>query len=96
MGSFTQTATFITIYLFLGLFGPEFGLDTSILDDLFSEELEKPGLIATVLAGIDFIFGILFLPIAVLSPSNSPITIIIIEFISLLSLVSIASYIRGH
>lgn len=95
MGGFVRTSTLLTIYLFIGIFGPSFGLDNTILDDMFKQTLEKPGLLGGILQGIDFIFGIVFLPIGVLSPSNPIIIIIIIEFISLLNLISIAMYIRG-
>lgn len=95
MGGFARTATLLTIYLFLGIFGPGFGLDNTILDEIFAQTLEKPGALSSFLHGIDFMFGIIFLPIGVLSPSNHPVVIIIIEFISLLNLISIAMYIRG-
>lgn len=95
MVGFVRTATLLTIYLFIGIFGPSFGLDNTILDDIFEQTLEKPGLLGSILSGIDFLFGIIFLPVGVLSPSNETIVIVIIEFISLLNLISIVMYIRG-
>lgn len=95
MAGFTRTATLLTIYLFLGIFGPEFGLNNSIMDVIFNQTIEEPGFISGVLSGLDFIFGIIFLPVGVLSSENEPIIIIVIEFISLLNFISLALYIRG-
>lgn len=95
MSGFIRTASFLTIYVFLGIFGPEFGLENTILDNIMNETIEKPGILSGSLSGIDFIFGIIFLPIGVLNLKNEPIIIFIIEFISLLTFISLAMYIRG-
>ncbi len=95
MGNLNMIITLLVIYLFIGFFGSNYGLKTSIAEDILDIDKPNSGLISSLFGLVDFIFSLVLLPLTIVLSDIHIIVKVVLEFISLLFYIELAFYIRA-
>lgn len=95
--------TCLTVYLLIGLFGLNFGLETNVIDNIFKYSQDDNSIINTLPIISDItnfggvIIGIAVLPLTVHTSENIPFYIqLMLDIVAFLTYLSIAYFFRGN